>query len=158
MTEVADSAAPQIRHVAGTDLPGWLPLWEGYNRFYGRDGATALPPVVTETSWQRFLDPSEPMFALVAEVDGQLAGLAHYLFHRSTTALSSVCYLQDLFTADQFRGRGIAGALIERVYEEARAAGAQRVYWQTHETNTLAQRLYEKVAERSGFIVFRKPL
>jgi GNAT superfamily N-acetyltransferase len=158
MTEAANLNVPLIRHVAGSDLPGWLPLWEGYNRFYGRDGATALPPLVTETTWQRLLDPSEQMFALVAEVGGQLAGLAHYLFHRSTTALPSVCYLQDLFTAEPFRGRGIAGALIERVYEGAKAAGARRVYWHTHETNFVAQRLYEKLAERSGFIVFRKSL
>jgi GNAT superfamily N-acetyltransferase len=155
---MTEAAKPLIRHVAGADLPRWLPLWDGYNRFYGRYGETALPSVVTQTSWQRFLDPSEPMFALVAELNGDLVGLAHYLFHRNTSALSLVCYLQDLFTAEAFRGRGIARGLIERVYQEAKLAGAQRVYWHTHETNETAQRLYRKVAERSGFIVFRKSL
>ena len=98
------------------------------------------------------------MHALVAEEGGQLVGLAHYLFHRSTTAIGDSCYLQDLFTVPAARGRGIAQALIGAVYERATHAGAARVYWQTHETNATAQRLYDRVAERSGFIVYRKLL
>lgn len=106
----------------------------------------------------RFFDADEPVHALVAEGNGQLLGLAHYLFHRSTTAIAPICYLQDLFTAESARGCGIARALIAEVYAQAKSAGSSRVYWQTHETNHTAQRLYDKVAERSGFIVYRKPL
>ena len=95
------------------------------------------------------------MHALVAEEAGRLVGLTHYLYHRTTLSISLTCYLQDLFTVPEARGRGIARALIEAVYERAREAGAARVYWQTHETNTAAQRLYDRVAERSGFIVYR---
>src|SRR3546814_9373381 len=72
-----------------------------------------------------------------------------------TTSIADICYLQDLFTAEAARGRGIASALILRVAEEARAAGAVRVYWQTHETNNTARRLYDAIAERSGFLVYR---
>ncbi len=96
------------------------------------------------------------MQCLVAESEGRLLGLAHYLFHRSMIAVEPICYLQDLFTAAQLRGQGIGGALIERVYEEARRAGSSRIYWHTHETNTTAQSLYDRVAEKSGFIVYRK--
>jgi GNAT superfamily N-acetyltransferase len=142
--------------VSAADFEQWLPLWHGYNEFYGRVGDTALAPEITWTTWRRFLDPSEPMFGLVAELDGQLVGLTHYLFHRSTTACGDVCYLQDLFTAESARGTGVASALINKVYEEAKAQGAGRVYWQTHESNVVAQRLYEKLAERSGFIVYRR--
>ena len=98
------------------------------------------------------------MHALVAERDGELLGLAHYLFHRSTIMIAPTCYLQDLFTAESARGQGIGRALIEAVYERARAAGASRVYWQTHETNRTAMALYDRVAERSGFLVYRKNL
>jgi len=143
-----------IRPIQQADLPGWLPLWEGYNAFYGRTGATALPAEVTETAWCRFFDPAEPVFALVAVDEGLLVGLTHYLFHRSTTRIELTCYLQDLFTAPARRGRGIGRALIEAVYAQARAAGIHRVYWQTQETNAAGRLLYDKMAKHSGFIVY----
>jgi GNAT superfamily N-acetyltransferase len=152
------SGALIIRPVAPTDFAQWERLWEGYNSFYGRTGATALPDEITKMTWSRFFDASEPVHAVVAEKDGQLLGLAHYLFHRSTIMIGPTCYLQDLFTAESARGRGIGRALIESVYERAKEAGAQRVYWQTHETNLTAMKLYDKVAERSGFVVYRKQM
>jgi len=147
-----------IRRVDRSDYEQWLALWDGYNEFYGRSGPTALPRAITDMTWQRFFDAYEPVHALVAEDGNRLVGLTHYLFHRSTTAIAPSCYLQDLFTLEAERGRGIAHALIEAVYAAASAAGSPRVYWHTHETNTTAQRLYDKVAERSGFIVYRKLL
>jgi GNAT superfamily N-acetyltransferase len=146
----------RIRSVIRQDYDQWLPLWDGYNAFYGRSGATALPLEITRTTWERFFDAYEPIHALVAESDGKLLGLTHYLFHRSTIAIGPVCYLQDLFTTEAARGKGIGRALIEAVYEQARVAGSSRVYWQTHETNLTAMQLYDKVADRSGFIVYRK--
>ena len=148
--------APLVRPVVRADYDQWLPLWDGYNAFYGRHGATALDPAITATTWERFFNEGEPVRALVAELGGRLVGLTHYLFHRSTTAIAPICYLQDLFTSETARGHGVGRALIEGVYARAREAGASRVYWQTHETNTTAMRLYDGVAERSGFLVYRK--
>ena len=145
-----------IRAVAVEDFDAWKPLWDAYNAFYGRKGPTALPEEITQATWSRFFDSNEPVHALVAESSGRIIGLAHYLFHRSTTQLGHICYLQDLFTVEEARGKGIGRGLIEAVYARAREAGAKRVYWQTHETNARAMRLYEQVAERSGFIVYRK--
>ena len=150
------SASLLVRPAVPSDYERWLPLWDGYNAFYGRSGVSALAPEITRMTWTRFFDAYEPMHALVAENGDRLVGLAHYLFHRSTTAMAPVCYLQDLFTDASTRGQGIGGALISEVYEYARQAGTSRVYWQTHETNRTAQGLYDKVAERSGFIVYRK--
>ncbi|MDO1530326.1 GNAT family N-acetyltransferase [Fulvimonas sp. R45] len=147
-----------IRPVAPADHAGWKPLWDGYNAFYGRSGPTALPDEVSRTTWARFHDPAEPVHALVAERDGVLLGLAHYLFHRSTIQLEPSCYLQDLFTAPAARGQGVGHALIEHVYERAKAAHSPRVYWQTHETNATAMRLYDQLAEKSGFVVYRRLL
>ncbi|MBV9980728.1 GNAT family N-acetyltransferase [Bradyrhizobium sp.] len=147
-----------IRAVRRGDYDQWLPLWDGYNAFYGRSGPTALAPEITATTWRRFFDAYEPVHALVAESDGRLLGLTHYLFHRSTTAIAPLCYLQDLFTSEAARGKGVGRALINGVYDAARMAGSPRVYWQTHETNVVAQELYDKVAERSGFIVYRKAI
>jgi len=113
-------------------------------------------------TWSRFFDAYEPVHALVAEwgtkEDGQLLGLVHYLFHRSTIQIAPVCYLQDLFTNEATRGQGIGRALIEAVYERARIAGSPRVYWQTHESNLTAMKLYDKIAERSVFVVYRKQI
>ncbi len=147
-----------IRDIARTDYDQWLPLWNGYNEFYERVGPTALPRAITETTWARFFDPAEPVHALVAERDSALVGLVHYLFHRSTTLVAPICYLQDLFATKASRGTGVGRALIEAVYARARAAGSERVYWQTHETNKIAQQLYDRIAVRSGFIVYRHNL
>src|SRR5579872_555966 len=152
------TAQVSVREVARKDFSQWLTLWDGYNKFYGRTGPTALPMEITQMTWARFFDAYEPMHALVAELGGKLVGLAHYLFHRSTIAIAPTCYLQDLFTDEALRGKGVGRVLIEAVYEKARAAGSGRVYWQTHQTNATAQVLYDKVAERSGFIVYRKLL
>jgi GNAT superfamily N-acetyltransferase len=145
-----------IRPISSSDYDQWLPLWDGYNAFYGRSGSTSLDPVISRVTWNRFFDESEPVFALVAEKDGVLVGIAHYLFHRSTTSIKPVCYMQDLFTAAEIRGKGIGRALINGVYMQATQAGLSRVYWMTHESNETAMKLYNQVAERSGFLVYRK--
>jgi GNAT superfamily N-acetyltransferase len=146
------SSSLMIRSVSRTDFAQWQPLWDGYNRFYGRD---PLASEITQMTWSRFFDAYEPVHARVAEKDGQLLGLAHYLFHRSTISIEPTCYLQDLFTKEAARGKGVGRALIEAVYAQAKIAGSGRVYWQTQESNLTARKLYDKLAERSGFIVYR---
>lgn len=143
-----------VRPIRQDDFEAWQPLWDGYNAFYGRTGVTALAVAITQATWQRFFDPREPVYALVAESNAKLLGLAHYLFHRSTTRIELTCYLQDLFTAEGDRGHGVGRSLIEGVYNAAAAQGIKRVYWQTHETNTAGRRLYDKVAKHAGFIVY----
>lgn len=145
-----------IRPAQEGDFDQWKVLWDGYNAFYEREGPTALPESITAMTWTRFFDAYEPVHALVAEQDGKLVGLVHYIFHRSTTQIGPNCYLQDLFTSASTRGKGVGRALINEVYRVAEAAGSKRVYWQTHETNVTAMKLYDKVAERSGFVVYRQ--
>ena len=148
--------SPTIRPARREDFANWKILWDGYNAFYGREGPTALPPEVTDATWSRFFDAAEPVYALIAEASGRLVGLVHYIFHRSTNQIPLTCYLQDLFTAPDVRGGGVGRALIEAVYEQSRLAGIARVYWHTHKTNEVAMRLYDKVADNSGFVVYRK--
>jgi GNAT superfamily N-acetyltransferase len=136
-----------VRPARRDDSPAWQELWAGYNAFYGRSGVTALPSENTKMTWSRFFDEYEPMHALVAEMPGKLIGLAHFLYHRSTIMMNPICYLQDLFTAEEARGHGAGRALISAVYAHAKIAGSTRVYWQTHESNTIAMRLYDRVAE-----------
>jgi len=147
---------PIVRAAKKHDFDAWLPLWDGYNTFYGRSGDTALPMEITQSTWSRFFDAYEPMHALVAEYDGKLVGLVHFLYHRHTTIKGPTCYLQDLFTDPSLRGKGVGRALIEAVYEKARTDGVDRVYWQTHETNHTAMALYNQVAEKTGFVIYRK--
>ena len=147
-----------IRPVSKDDLPTWLKLWEGYNAFYGRSGKTALSSDVTRMTWSRFFDAYAPVHALVAEEAGTLQGLVHFLYHRSTTDIAPICYLQDLFTAPEVRGKGIGRALILKVYEHAKNFGAPEVYWQTHQTNVTAMKLYDKVAKNSGFLVYTRAI
>ena len=143
-----------IRPLAPSDRADWEPLWQGYQAFY----QVTIPPETTALTWSRFFDGIEPVNALVAEEAGRLVGLVHYIFHRNTWMAGPVCYLQDLFTSEAARGKGVGRALIEAVYGKAREAGSPRVYWLTHETNAQAMALYDKVAEQSGFVQYRKPL
>ena len=143
-----------VRAIEPEDYDQWRPLWDGYNAFYNRAGPTALPEAVTQTLWERFL-AADPVHALVAVRDGRLIGLAHYLFHASTSAIEPNCYMQDLFASQAVRGQGVGRALIAAVCDAAQKAGTGRVYWHTHETNKAAQKLYDKVADKSGFIVYR---
>lgn len=147
-----------VRAVSAQDFEAWRALWDGYNTFYGRHGPTALADEITRTTWSRFFDGYEPVNALVAELQGRLVGLAHCIFHRSTILIAPTCYLQDLYTSEAARGRGVGRALIEAVYAKAAAAGSPRVYWLTHESNHTAMHLYDQVAERSGFLQYRKML
>src|SRR5262245_2140965 len=142
----------EIRPLRPDEREPWEPLWQGYLTFY----ESSLPPEVTAGPGRRLPDPAEPMHVLGAFVDGRLVGIVHYLFHRTTWTTGDYCYLQDLFTVPEARGQGVGRALIEAVVERARAAGASRVYWLTHETNATARALYDKVADRSGFIQYRR--
>jgi GNAT superfamily N-acetyltransferase len=141
-----------IRDVASADRPQWDLLWKGYLEFY----KVTIPDAVTDTTWSRFFDHYEPIHCMVAEDDGNLVGLVHYVFHRNTWMVEPVCYLEDLFTSPGARGKGVGRKLIEAVYRKAKAAGVSRVYWMTHETNVQAMILYDKVAEKSGFLQYRK--
>ncbi len=141
-----------IRLARESDFSGWLRLWLGYQAFYN----TTIAENVTAKTWARFLDPAEPMHCALAEVDGQLVGMVHYIEHRSCWTEGDYFYLQDLFIDPKLRGQGIGSALIEHVYAQARAAHASRVWWLTHETNTAAMQLYDRIAEKSGFVQYRK--
>ncbi len=142
-----------IRSSKPTDRAAWEPLWAGYLKFYNSE----LPRAVTDTTWSRFQDPAEPMQCLVAEDDdGGLIGFTNIVFHRGTWAVGDFCYLEGLFVAPNARNRGIARALIEAVYALADERGAERVYWLTHETNTTARALYDKVARNRGFIQYQR--
>ena len=146
-----------VRPVRRSDRAAWLMLWEAYHA-YGRSGATAPPEALTEAAWERFFHGHEPMEALVAELHGRLVGFAHIIFHRTTGGVGPACFLQDLFVEVPLHGKGTGRALIEAVYARAAAAGARRVYWHVPETNAQAIRLYDKVASRSGHVVYRKDL
>lgn len=144
----------EIRAIADTDFDAWLLLWKGYQRFYEVEIAES----VTHATWARCLDPGEPMHAALAFVDGRALGLVHAIDHRSAWTIGDYCYLQDLFVAGNARGSGIGRALIEHVCAEARRRGACRVYWTTHEANRDAMLLYDRIAERSPFVQYRKYL
>lgn len=143
-----------IRPLEADQHASWLPLWRGYQAFYETD----IPPEVSAVTWSRLLDPAEPVHGALAWDGDRAVGLVHYIFHRSTWAIANSCYLNDLFVGPGQRGGGVGRKLIEHVYEVAQAEGAAKVYWLTHETNATAIRLYEQVAERPGFIQFKRAL
>ncbi len=132
----------------------WLPLWRGYQAFYKTDIAAEVSAI----TWSRLLDPAEPMGAALAWDGSAAVGLVHHIRHRSCWTVGDYVYLQDLFVSPEARGTGIGRKLIEYVYGIARDAGCSRVYWLTHETNTDAMLLYDRIAERSGFVQYRRAI
>jgi GNAT superfamily N-acetyltransferase len=141
----------RVRAIERKDRAQWEPLWRAYLVFYRAQWSDE----VANATFERIFDPREPVHALVAERGGELIGFTHYLFQRSTWLLNSQCYLQDLYVEETTRGGGLGRALIAGVVQAAKQAGAARVYWNTHETNAVARRLYDAVAERPGFIQYR---
>jgi len=131
------------------DRAGWEALFRGYIAFYQREE----PPDMYERAWREFL-ADDRIHALGARLDGRLVGITHFFIHPNTSG-PDVCYLQDLFTAEDVRGRGVAGALIVAVTDWAKARGCRRVYWHTHESNATARALYDKVAQNRGFIRYQ---
>lgn len=143
-----------VRAIQPTDYLQWLPLWLAYQQFY----EVTLSEAVGSTTFKRFLDAREPMFAAVAVQDGQLVGLVHAVLHRSTWAINDFCYLEDLYVAPGIRGAGTGKALIEWVRDVAREQQCARLYWHTHRTNERAQKLYNWIADNSGCIEYRMAL
>ncbi|AHF70269.1 MULTISPECIES: GNAT family N-acetyltransferase [Pseudomonas] len=146
--------AVQIRPVTADDHGAWLPLWQAYLRFY----KTELADGVSDVTWQRILDPAETTHSALAWLDGKAVGMVNFIYHRSNWSIKNACYLQDLIVAPEQRGTGIGRRLIEHVYATAKANDCDKVHWLTHETNTTAIQLYERIAERGGYIQFRKAL
>jgi GNAT superfamily N-acetyltransferase len=145
-----------IEKLAARDHDEWLPLWLGYLEFY----KTELPQATIDLTFRRLIDRQEiAMGAFLArDAEGRAIGLVHWMDHRSCWTPGDYCYLQDLFVAPEARGQGVATALIEAVAQAARRRDCSRIYWLTHETNLTAQSLYNKVAERSGFIQYVRKL
>jgi GNAT superfamily N-acetyltransferase len=151
----ARTATPQIRPLQPSDEAAWRQLWTGYLQFY----KTEVPDAVYASTFQRLLgDDPRDFSGLVAEVDGRLLGLTHFLFHRHAWKVEEVCYLQDLYVAPEARSLGLGRALIEAVYARADAAGAPAVYWLTQDFNTTARQLYDRIAKVTPFIRYSRAL
>ncbi len=141
----------EIRPLAAADHDAWMPLWRGYQAFYKTD----IAPEVSAVTWSRLLDPEEPMGGALAWQVGKAVGMVHHIRHRSCWTVGDYIYLQDLFVNPETRGHGIGRRLIEYVYALARGTGCARVHWLTHDTNTHAMLLYDRIAEKSGFVQYR---
>ena len=145
----------KLRKLVHDDFAQWLNLWVAYQAFY----QTQLSNDVNQTTFNRLLDPKEEMGCFVIEDEQQrIIGFTHFLYHRSAWSISNNCYLQDLYVLPEYRNLGIARQLIEAVYAEAEKNECAKVYWLTQETNQTARHLYDKIAENSGFIQYRKNL
>ena len=143
-----------IRALTEQDWDDWCRLWRAYLAFY----ETELPEEIYVETFKRLIgsDPND-FNGLVAEVDGKVEGLTHYLFHRHGWKIENVCYLQDLYASPEVRGRGVGRALIEGVYAAADAAGAPSVYWLTQDFNAEARKLYDRIGVVTPFIKYARP-
>ena len=146
-------AAVEIRPVEASDEAEWRRLWSAYLAFY----ETSLPEKIYALTFQRLLSGLPNEYAgFLALVNGKPVGLAHYLFHRSCWHENNVCYLQDLYADPDVRGQGLGRKLIEAVYEKAKSQGSTEVYWMTQEFNVTARTLYDRIADKTPFLIYQK--
>ena len=144
-----------IRPFVADDREAWHPLWQGYLTYYKSE----LSDDVTQTTWRRLLDPEFGIHGLGAfDENGGILGIVHYMFHPVTWSKTERCYLEDLFTRPEARGKGVGRALIEAVEQAARQKGSGQLYWLTEDFNHTARKLYDKVATRTPFIKYKKSL
>lgn len=151
---MANDQTVNVRALRSGDRSEWGGLWHDYLAFYD----TSVSQDVYDTTFDRLLsDESHEFHALVAEADGRLVGLTHYLFHRHAWKVENVCYLQDLYARPETRGTGVGRALIEAVYQVADDNGTPAVYWLTQDFNTTARQLYDRIAVKTPFIKYARP-
>lgn len=142
----------EIRFIEKDDFDQWHKLWTEYLVFY----KTSMPEEVYATTFERFLDPKSDVKAVVAELDGKLVGLAHYVFQRNTWNVQDICYLNDLFVSPTARRKKIGQSLIQKVYDIADENHAPHVYWTTQEFNATARKLYDQIGEKTPFIKYQR--
>ena len=151
---MTQTAPLTLRPLRAEDRPQWAELWTGYLTFY----ESSVAPEVYDSTFARLLgDDPRDFNCIVAEQDGKLLGIVHYLFHRHAWKIEDVCYLQDLFAVPEARGTGVGRKLIEAVYAAADAAGAPSVYWLTQDFNHTARQLYDRVGVLGPFIKYSRP-
>lgn len=141
----------KVRKIEASDKAQWMELFRGYIVFYEAD----IPAEQYELTWNRLMDPNYECHGFVAELDGKVVGLTHYSFQTSTWAPVNYCYLEDLFTDPEVRGKGVGRALIDEVKAVAEAAGSSRLYWNTDATNETARKLYDSYVSVSGKVQYR---
>ena len=143
-----------VRALRADDRSEWAEMWNVYLVFYD----SSVEPEVYDTTFSRLLgDDPQDFSALVAEQNGRLVGLTHYMFHRHAWKIENICYLQDLYARPVTRGTGVGRALIEAVYAAADANGTPSVYWLTQDSNETARKLYDRVGKLSPFIRYQRP-
>ncbi|OTG91590.1 GNAT family N-acetyltransferase [Acinetobacter sp. ANC 3813] len=130
----------------------WMPLWQGYQTFYGAN----ILEDISQNTWTKLSSADVPhMYGFAAVIEYEVVGIVHVIEHDSCWTIQPYAYLQDLFTLDEYRGQGVARKLIQQVYDTAMARQCDRVYWLTHHNNETAQKLYDRVAKKTGFIQYR---
>ncbi len=138
-----------VRDLAPADEPRWRELWAGYLDFYGNP----LPEEVTAATWSRLLAREQGLSGQVAVGDdGAVVGFVHRIVHAGTWSAAPRCYLEDLFVDPEVRGSGAGRALIAATHEHAARLGCSEVYWITEEDNTVARRLYDRVATLTPYV------
>lgn len=144
-----------IHPLTSADFEAWEPLWQGYLCFY----EAALDDDIIRLTFERLTSAGHPMHGYLARDEGGRAiGMVNWVTHPATWTRNDYCYLEDLFVIPEARGTGAGRALIEAVYAAAAELDCANVYWLTHETNTEARQLYDRIAQRTGFIHYRKKL
>ena len=151
--QTSETDSGKIRNAAPGDKARWQEMWQGYQDYYEVDLSKT-----TQNTWERLMaPPPEGPFCLVYENEaGTLAGFTTYLFHGHTWQPEPRCYLVDLFTSGNVRGKGIGRALIEAVYAKADGNGCSSVYWLTQDFNEAGRRLYDKVGNLTPFIKYQR--
>lgn len=128
----------------------WQALFQAYGDFYKRP----MTAEIFDTVWAWLNDPAHEVEGVLAVLDGQPVGLAH--FRRMPRPLygAEVGFLDDLFVDPQCRGHKVGEQLIAHVAQVARTRGWATVRWLTADDNYRARALYDRVGRKSHFNLY----
>lgn len=130
----------RVRQAGPTDLEDLARLFDGYRQFYHQPSEL---PKVTRFLEDRLRNGDSFIFLGFLEAGLRPAGFVQLYPVFSSVTIGRALILNDLFVAPEFRGHGVARALLEQGAAFGRATGAKYLELATHESNAGAQRLYE---------------
>src|SRR5687767_2602081 len=141
--------------LAETHRDGWEALYFAYAEFYKSPQTAEMRAKV----WSWLHDEGHELEGRIAvDTDGRGVGLVHFRPFVRPLVASTGGFIDDLFVAPDWRGRGLAEALVDAVAAEGRRRGWVLVRWITGEENYRARSFYDRIADRTPWLTYQIPL
>ena len=139
-----------IRKLNKDDFKRWSNLYQEYAIFYN----VPMNMGILETLWDWINDENHIVNGICFELNNKILGIAHYRTMPRPIKGQYIGFLDDLFVDPDFRGQKIAQKLIGHLKSLSKANNWNGIRWITHSSNDNAKKLYDKIANNTGFELY----